>query len=150
VAIVLAVTLRPLFEFVLKDVVGRPRPDLDRLVPGVGYSHPSGHVLATVTLYMLIPAVVALYFGRHWLWRATWLFVALLAPAMAACRVYLGVHWATDVVAGLLWGVLYLAAVGVVFDRYHVGYCTRARTVAGESSTAADPDTAASLPAAAG
>lgn len=129
IAIAIAVALRPVFEFFLKDVVGRPRPDLDRLVPGVGYSHPSGHVLATVTLYLLVPALVALYFGRNRLWQVTWVVVALLAPAMAACRVYLGVHWATDAAAGLLWGVVYLSAVGVVFDRHHVGYCGFRRTV---------------------
>jgi undecaprenyl-diphosphatase len=123
IAIVIAVALRPVFEFFLKDAVSRPRPDLERLVAGVGYSHPSGHVLATVTLYSLLPAVVALYFGRKRLWQATWIFVAFLAPAMAACRVYLGVHWATDAVAGLLWGIVYLAFVGIVFDRYHIGRC---------------------------
>jgi undecaprenyl-diphosphatase len=131
IAIVVAVALRPLFELLLKDVVGRPRPDLDRMVNGVGYSHPSGHVLATITLYMLLPAVVALYFGRKRMWQATWIFVAFLAPAMAACRVYLGVHWATDAAAGLLWGVVYLAAVGALFDRYHPHYC-------GVRGTAAD------------
>lgn len=123
VAIVIAVALRPVFEFFLKDVVSRPRPDLDRMVAGVGYSHPSGHVLATVTLYMLVPAVVALYLGRNRVWQATWIFVALLAPAMALCRVYLGVHWFTDAFAGLLWGIVYLAFVGMVFDRHHIGYC---------------------------
>ena len=123
VAIAIAVALRPLFEFVLKDAVGRPRPDLDRMVNGVGYSHPSGHVLATVTLYLLLPAVVALYLGRNRAWQLAWFFVAFLAPAMAVCRVYLGVHWATDATAGLLWGLVYLAAVGTVFDRYHLGYC---------------------------
>jgi undecaprenyl-diphosphatase len=132
IAIVIAVALRPLFEFFLKDAVSRPRPDLDRLVAGVGYSHPSGHVLATVTLYSLLPAVVALYFGRNRLWQFTWVFVALLAPAMAACRVYLGVHWATDAVAGLLWGVVYLAAVGIVFDRYHIGHCGYAVSAHGD------------------
>jgi undecaprenyl-diphosphatase len=126
VAVVVAVALRPLFEFVLKDAVGRPRPDLDRLVSGVGFSHPSGHVLATVTLYSLIPPVVALYLGRRRVWQSTWVFVWLLAPAMAVCRVYLGVHWATDAVAGLLWGVVYLAFVGMIFDRYHVSHCRHA------------------------
>jgi undecaprenyl-diphosphatase len=132
IAIAIAVALRPLFEFVLKDAVGRPRPDLDRMVNGVGYSHPSGHVLATVTLYLLMPAVVALYLGRNRVWQATWVFVALLAPLMAACRVYLGVHWATDAFAGLLWGVVYLAIVGMVFDRHHIGYCGYERVSPGD------------------
>lgn len=123
VALVGAVGMRPLFEFGLKDVVARPRPDLDRLVNGVGYSHPSGHVLATVTLYSLLPAVVALYLGRRRVWAIVWSLVGLLAPAMAACRVYLGVHWATDAAAGILWGVAYLALVERLFARFHRGRC---------------------------
>jgi undecaprenyl-diphosphatase len=123
VAIVIAVALRPIFEFFLKDAVARPRPDLERMVSGVGYSHPSGHVLATVTLYSLMPAVVALYFGRRRLWQLTWIGVALLAPAMAMCRVYLGVHWTTDAIAGLGGGVVYLAIGGLVFEQPHIGRC---------------------------
>ncbi len=125
-AVIGAVALRPAFEFIIKDVVGRPRPDFDRLVNGVGYSHPSGHVLATVTLYSLLPAVVALYLGRRRIWWFTWAFVAALAPLMAACRVYLGVHWATDATAGLLWGVAYVAGVEFVFYRFHAGRCGHA------------------------
>lgn len=121
-----AVALRPAFEFVIKDVVSRPRPDFDRLVQGVGFSHPSGHVLATVTLYSLLPAVISLYLGRRRIWWLTWAFVAALAPLMAACRVYLGVHWPIDATAGLLWGVAYVAAVELVFYRFHVGRCGHA------------------------
>lgn len=122
-AVVGAVALRPLFEYVIKDVVGRPRPDLDRLVDGVGFSHPSGHVLATVTLYSLLPAVVALYLGRRRLWWSMWAVVAALAPLMAACRVFLGVHWTTDATAGLLWGAVYLAVVELAFSRHHATRC---------------------------
>jgi undecaprenyl-diphosphatase len=149
IAVVVAVAMRPLFEYVLKDAVGRPRPDLDRLVSGVGFSHPSGHVLATVTLYSLIPAVVALYLGRRRVWQATWVFVWLLAPAMAACRVYLGVHWTTDVVAGLLWGVVYLAFVGMIFDRYHADHCRHAVPRAADRRCApAEAEPAGAAPAA--
>lgn len=127
-AIIGAVALRPLFEFVIKDLVGRPRPALEQLVDGTGFSHPSGHVLATVTLYSLLPAVVALYLGRRRTWWLLWGFVAALAPAMATCRVYLGVHWATDATAGLLWGVAYVAAVELGFARHHADRCVHHRT----------------------
>lgn len=39
-----AVVARPAFEYVLKHAVGRQRPNMDRLVHGTGFSHPSGHV----------------------------------------------------------------------------------------------------------
>src|SRR5262245_36392083 len=59
-AILTATLARPLIEFVLKDVVSRDRPALHRLVGGQGYSFPSGHVLAAIALYGLVPLVVGL------------------------------------------------------------------------------------------
>jgi undecaprenyl-diphosphatase len=123
IAIIGAVALRPVFEFVMKDVVSRPRPDFDRMVDGIGFSHPSGHVFATVTLYSLLPAVAALYLGRRRVWWGVWAFVVALVPLVAMCRVYLGVHWATDAFAGLLLGGLYLAAVERIFHHHHLDRC---------------------------
>jgi undecaprenyl-diphosphatase len=120
VAVIGAVALRPVFEFVMKETVARPRPDIDRLVDGVGFSHPSGHVLATVTLYSLIPAVLALYVGRGTIWKLAWVFPIFLVPAMAMTRVFLGVHWATDVAAAMLWGGLYLVMVERIFAWLHI------------------------------
>lgn len=120
IAVMGAVALRPAFEFLMKETVARPRPNIHRLVDGAGFSHPSGHVLATVTLYSLIPAVVALYFGRARAWKLSWSFAAFLVPAMAVTRVFLGVHWATDVAAAMLWGGLYLAFVEAAFRWLHI------------------------------
>ncbi len=61
IAILVAATARPLLEFVLKDVVGRARPNFERLVDGQGYSFPSGHVMAAIALYGLLPVVVGLF-----------------------------------------------------------------------------------------
>src|SRR5687767_5505692 len=59
-ALVAATLSRPALEFVLKLTVGRDRPDLERMVDGTGYSFPSGHVMAAVALWGLLPAVVGL------------------------------------------------------------------------------------------
>lgn len=118
VTIVGAVMMRPVFEFIAKAVIERPRPDFERLVDGVGFSHPSGHVLASVALYGLLPAVIALFTTRAlWWWLPSVVVVVVVVPMIAASRVYLGVHWLTDVVAGLAWGTLYLLAVEWVFVR---------------------------------
>ena len=55
-----AMLSRPLLEFTLKFVVDRERPNLDRLVAGNGPSFPSGHVMAAVALWGLVPLAVAL------------------------------------------------------------------------------------------
>jgi undecaprenyl-diphosphatase len=108
VVVVVAMLLRPLVEFVVKAVVGRDRPDLDRLVPGNGPSFPSGHVLAAVALWGLVPLVMTLYTRRRavW-WVAVWTSMALIV-AIGASRTYLGVHWFTDVLGGMILGTFFL------------------------------------------
>ena len=113
-----ATAARPLLEWVLKELVGRARPDIDRLVPGNGPSFPSGHVMAAVAIWGLLPPVVALLTGR----RSAWWSVAISATvitAVAFSRVYLGVHWLSDVLAALLLGALYLLAVEALLEWHH-------------------------------
>jgi len=110
---------RPAVEWVLKELVDRARPDIDRLVPGNGPSFPSGHVMAAIAIWGLLPPVVALVSGRH---RAWWWSVAVSATVIAAVafsRVYLGVHWLTDVLGALLLGALYLLAVEWLLEWHH-------------------------------
>ena len=91
---------RPAVEWVLKELVDRARPDIDRLVPGKGPSFSSGHVMAAIAIWGLLPPVVALVSGRH---RARWWSETVIA-AVAFRRVFLGVHWLTDVIGALLLG----------------------------------------------
>ncbi len=107
--LVVAVLLNPVFEFTFKELVGRVRPDTAQLVPGNGPSFPSGHVLASVGFYGMIP-LLAWHHVRNALVR--WLaFAGSLGviAAVAVSRVYLDVHWTTDVVAGLLLGTVLVA-----------------------------------------
>jgi len=110
---------RPALEWALKELVDRPRPDIDRLVPGNGPSFPSGHVMAAIAIWGLVPPVVALVSGRH---RAWWWSVAVsgtVIVSVAFSRVYLGVHWLTDVVGALLLGALYLLAIEWLLEWHH-------------------------------
>jgi undecaprenyl-diphosphatase len=119
IAVAAAAVARPLLEFVLKEVVGRARPDLSRMVNGTGYSFPSGHVMAAVALWGLLPVVVGLYTRRRALWWASVAFAATIILLVAASRVYLGVHWFSDALAGLLLGSFFLLGVEAVLHAAH-------------------------------
>ncbi|MGH9032979.1 MAG: phosphatase PAP2 family protein, partial [Acidimicrobiia bacterium] len=117
-----ATLARPLFEFVLKASVGRERPDLDRLVGADGPSFPSGHPLAAIALWGLVPPVVALATNRRFWW---WVATAVSATAIvlvAASRVYMGVHWFSDAVASLVFGAVFLLVVERLVDVGHKRY----------------------------
>lgn len=123
-----AVLARPVFELAVKELVGRERPALDRLVDGTGPSFPSGHVLAAVTLWGLLPPLVALMTDRRWVWVASVAASAVLIGGISASRIYLGVHWLTDVVGGLLIGWLYLTVIETIYVRHHHGRHCRGAT----------------------
>lgn len=118
-AIVVIALARPLIEFGLKELVDRPRPDGNRLVPGRGPSFPSGHPLATAASWGLLPLVVALYTRRRIIWWSVAIGVWVLAVLVAASRVWLGVHWATDVVGSLVLAVLGVAGAERFIEATH-------------------------------
>jgi undecaprenyl-diphosphatase len=83
----------------LKVLVARPRPQLwPWLLPQLGFAFPSGHALASATFYPLLARDVA----HHWP-RArplAWGLAVGLALFIGVGRLYLGVHWPSDVLAG--------------------------------------------------
>lgn len=115
----LAVMARPPLEWMLKEVVDRPRPDFERLVAGTGESFPSGHVMAAIALWGLVPPIVALMTRQRFWWWVSVVASALIVVSVAAARVYLGVHWLSDVVGALVLGTLYLLAVEYLLEWHH-------------------------------
>jgi undecaprenyl-diphosphatase len=105
-----------------KSAVDRPRPP-DELVDSAGSSFPSGHAayaIAWVALAIVAVRVVPALRGR-WLVVAGAIVVALV---VAATRVYLRVHWLSDVSAGagvaaLCWSVAAIAGLVVAFVRHN-------------------------------
>jgi undecaprenyl-diphosphatase len=86
---------------VLKDVFHRPRPDLVPYSVYVsGASFPSGHSMMSAVTYLTLGALLARSQERKRV-KAYFLLVAIfLTFSVGVTRVYLGVHWPTDVLAG--------------------------------------------------
>ena len=98
----------------IKQLVDRVRPHLNPIAATLGPSFPSGHASTAAALW----AAAALVAGRWW-GRRAWPGLAALAVAIAvgvaASRVFLDVHWLTDVIAGLALGWAWFAACAVAF-----------------------------------
>lgn len=97
----------------LKLLVGRERPELfERMVPASGYSFPSGHSLGSMAVY----GAVALWLGGQGqaVWRRSVMGGAVaLALVVGVSRVYLRVHYPSDVVAGLALGYILIALLAL-------------------------------------
>jgi undecaprenyl-diphosphatase len=102
----------------LKDLFQRPRPDL---VPyGVSFSStsfPSGHSMMSAVTYLVLGALLARSQVRALL-KAYFLLVAVMLTLMVGIsRVYLGVHWPSDVVAGWTAGAVWALLSWLVAQR---------------------------------
>lgn len=94
--------------FLLKLSFSRPRPDIPVLTEVSGFSFPSGHALMSFAFYgLLIYIVWHEIKNKVWKWILTFLLV-LLIHTIAFSRVYLRVHYASDVLAGLAVGFMWL------------------------------------------
>lgn len=93
----------------LKQMFARARPALwERVVDVRYYSFPSGHAMVSMVIYGLIGYLLATRFRR---WRVLILnFTTILILAIGFSRLYLGVHWPTDVAAGYAAGLVWLIA----------------------------------------
>ncbi|MDT7704779.1 MAG: hypothetical protein QOG20_386 [Pseudonocardiales bacterium] len=101
----------------LKFLYGRPRPPaIDRLITEGGFSLPSGHALGSMAVLGVL-AVVGWSLLRSRSARITLAAVAALGTAATGCsRVYLGVHWASDVLDGWLLGGVVIALCAAVLS----------------------------------
>jgi undecaprenyl-diphosphatase len=88
----------------LKVMFSRERPRLfDKIALPTGYSFPSGHAMSAVGIYGVIAAALIALYPRA---RGPVIAAAIALIAMVGLsRIYLGVHWPSDVVGGLLGGV---------------------------------------------
>ena len=116
VYVMLSVGSGALLSQTLKQYYARPRPDLvDHLDAVHTASFPSGHALVTTVAYLTLAAIVIGYLENRQA-RVYVLGVAVLVAVMVgASRVYLGVHWPSDVAAGWALGAAWASFSWLVF-----------------------------------
>lgn len=88
---------------VTKLIVARPRPTLEHLSQLTSLSFPSEHTTQAAAVYLTIAIMLSKGLNRGWR-ELVIVLAVLIALAVAWSRVYLGVHYPTDVIAGLLLG----------------------------------------------
>ncbi|MDA8227086.1 MAG: phosphatase PAP2 family protein [Desulfitobacterium hafniense] len=100
-----------LLNLFLKVIFHRTRPDIQHLVKADGYSFPSGHAMISATFYGMLGYLLWLNFREHSIpsWYVPVLTVGLIIT-IGVSRIYLGVHYPSDVIAGFAAGGVWLIA----------------------------------------
>lgn len=99
-----------LLMFLLKFLFNRPRPLIPLLEEASGLSFPSGHALMSVSFYGLLIYLVWHNIKRpRWVRWVVMVFLVMLILLIGFSRVYLVVHYASDVIAGFAMGVIWLS-----------------------------------------
>ena len=99
----------------LKELFARDRP-LDQVIPAAGYSFPSGHAFAATVFYGMTVYLVFRLTDRAWARALAAVLGVAVIGAVGLSRVYLNVHYLTDVVGGWLAGSAWLVASLLLID----------------------------------
>ena len=131
-----------LITFGVKDLVARLRPTLDPAAQALGASFPSGHTSTAAAFYACAALLLARRRGRPA--RAGLAAAAVgLAVAVACSRVFLDLHWLTDVIGGLALGWAWFAACSFVFGGRLLRFGATAEVAARVGGLASTPTQAA-------
>lgn len=101
----------------LKFVIQRPRPIEYRIINESGYSFPSGHSMVSMAFYGLLIYILFKNLKNN---KVKWICIALLSLLIILIgfsRIYLGVHYTSDVLAGFLVSISYLILFTKIFDK---------------------------------
>jgi undecaprenyl-diphosphatase len=105
-------------DTILKVAFHRARPDPFFGTPlPASYSFPSGHALFSVCVFGVLAAVTTARVRQSWVRAVVWSFAAALVLLIGLSRIYLGVHYPSDVVAGYLAAAIWVSTIAVV-DRW--------------------------------
>lgn len=116
--ILLNLVIATILNILLKNIVQRPRPNEFRLISETGYSFPSGHSMISMAFYGFLIYLIYKYFKNKKLKIVLITFLSILIILIGITRIYLGVHYTSDVIAGFLISVCYLIIYTSLVKKY--------------------------------
>lgn len=92
----------------LKRILQRPRPTEFRIIEETGYSFPSGHSMVSMAFYGYLIYLIYKYVKNKYVKWILILLLSILICSIGVSRIYLGVHYTSDVLGGFLVSISYL------------------------------------------
>ena len=104
----------------LKRIVERPRPEGYRIVEELGYSFPSGHSMVSMAFYGFFIYLIYKKVKNKYIKWSSIILISTLIALIGISRIYLGVHYASDVLAGFLISISYLIIFTSILKNYNI------------------------------
>ena len=103
---------------ILKYILQRPRPTEYRLIEETGFSFPSGHSMVSMAFYGYLIYLIYKYVKNKDLKWISIVLLSILICSIGISRIYLGVHYTSDVLGGFLISWSYLIVYTLIVNRY--------------------------------
>lgn len=108
ISVILNLAIITVLNQLLKRIVQRPRPTEFRIVEESGYSFPSGHSMVSMAFYGYSIYLIYKYVKNKYLKWISIILLSILICSIGISRIYLGVHYTSDVLAGFMISISYL------------------------------------------
>ncbi|MBK5192887.1 MAG: phosphatase PAP2 family protein [Flavobacteriaceae bacterium] len=105
-----------LSNLALKQTINRPRPDVEHLVSVATLSYPSGHAMSAISFYGFLIYLCYGFKMNKWIKLGMILFFTLLIFSIGISRIYLGVHFPSDIAGGFIAGLIWVAFCVITFN----------------------------------
>ena len=104
----------------LKRILQRPRPTEFRIIEETGYSFPSGHSMVSMAFYGYLIYLIYKYVKNKYVKWISIVLLSILICSIGVSRIYLGVHYTSDVLGGFLVSISYLILFISIVNKFFI------------------------------